>query len=287
MFGLFLIKGLVPPLLFTLFPIPAAPADGSHKATEPFQPPGYEIGSVGCDDCVLGKFILHNIGERELVLRSVRRNCACYKVFHTANRLQPGESITFNFELTFPKGKRLGNAIFYILSNDRQKPLRLFIVKLKQSDDPDFAAAKPNQIILQLLDDDLPETDFLGRLNWKHRVTGIQERSTPGGKQQYVLQFPEGTDIPQVAKAYVEHPSVGLVLFRASDKEHAIGENVEPSARLTPAKIAESEAPKKAAKPLAIHWFYSEGCAFCDEVKSLLREIFRQRGKRVLGSVLF
>lgn len=187
MFGLFLIRGLVLPLLFTLFLSPAAPADGSHKATGPFKPPGYEIGKVGSDDSVLGKFILHNIGHQKLVLRSVRRNCACYKVFHTANRLQPGESTTFNFELTFPKGKRLGNAIFYILSNDREEPLRLFIVKLKQSEDPDFAASKPNQIVLQMLDDDLADEASIEALNGEHGAVSLQELATSDDKKRYAL----------------------------------------------------------------------------------------------------
>jgi len=130
MFGLFLRSGLVLPLLMRVSFGPAAPAGGSHRAAKPFRPPGYEIGSVGSQDYVTGKFILQNTGDQDLILRSVRRNCACYRVFHTANHLQPGESTTLTFELTFPKGKRLRNAIFYILSNDREKPLRLFIVKL-------------------------------------------------------------------------------------------------------------------------------------------------------------
>ena len=131
---------------------------------------------------MLGKFILRNVGRQELVLRSVRRNCACYLISHTDNRLQPGESMTFTFDLTFPKGKRLRNAVFYILSNDREKPLRLFKVKLTQSDDPDFAASEPDQLILQPLDESLAPVDDLEAMNrtccttLKAQLLGFAER---------------------------------------------------------------------------------------------------------------
>ena len=151
-------------------------ANGSSPPSEAFRPASYEIGSVGSEDRVLGKFVLRNPGDGELVLRNIRRNCACYKIAHSVNRLEPGESMTFTFDLTFPKGKRLHNAVFYILSNDREKPLRLFTVKLEQSDDADFAASKADQLILQPLDENLVHLEGLEALNRRYNVVSEGDR---------------------------------------------------------------------------------------------------------------
>jgi hypothetical protein len=144
-------------------------ANGSSPPSEALRPASYEIGSVGSEDRVLGKFVLRNPGDGALVLRNVRRNCACYRIAHSVKRLEPGESMTFTFDLTFPKGKRLHNAVFYILSNDREKPLRLFTVKLEQSDDPDFAASEADQVILQPLDENLADMGALEGINEEDR----------------------------------------------------------------------------------------------------------------------
>jgi hypothetical protein len=258
-------------VFFTAVILPLATSPmASVKITRPFQPPTYEVGPVGSKDRVVGKFMLRNVGRQELVLRSVRRNCACYLISHTDNRLQPGESMTFTFDLTFPKDKRLRNAVFYILSNDREKPLRLFKVKLTQSYDPDFAASEPDQLILQPLDESLATMDDLEAINRQHNVASVRERSPPHGGRQYVLQFREGTDMLRAAKAYAEHPSVGLVLFRASCETSVAEKSDEPPPPTPAHTVSESHAPKKRRGPLTLHWFYSEGCAFCDEVKSLM-----------------
>jgi len=173
MLGLFLMRGLAPLLVSTVFFPATVHSDASHKGDEPFQPSGYDIGNVGSDDCVLGKFTLRNTGDQQLVLRSVRRNCACYRVFQTVNRLRPRESTILTFELTFPKGKRLRNAIFYILSSDREDPLRLFVVKLTQSDDPDFAASRPDEIVLHMLDEVLADEASIKALDREHGAVGL------------------------------------------------------------------------------------------------------------------
>lgn len=71
----------------------------SDHRTGVFRPAAYEIGIVGSEDCVFGKFVLSNTSQQELVLRNVRTNCACYKIAHSVNRLHPGESATVEFDL--------------------------------------------------------------------------------------------------------------------------------------------------------------------------------------------
>jgi hypothetical protein len=178
-----------------------------------------------------------------------------------------------SFELTFPKGKRLRNAIFYILSNEREEPLRLFVVKLTQSDDPDFAASKPNQVGLQMLDESADKTS-LEVINREQGVVGVKEPQMSDGKRQFVLMFPDGTDIAKVARSYLEHPSVGLVLFGARAQPALAKERIEPSAPVPSPPAQRSNAPVKRREPLEVRWFYAEGCAFCDDVKRLPGEIW-------------
>jgi hypothetical protein len=252
------------------------------QGNEGLRPAGYELGSVGSEDCVLGKFVLCNASEQELVLRNVRRNCACYGIAHSVNRLQPGESTTLTFDLTFPEGKRLRNAVFYILSNDREKPLRQFVVKLSQSDDPDFAASKPNRIIFHLLDD-RPDDGVRGEaFSREQGALRVEKLSGSSGQAKYAAEFADGADIARVAKAYAEHPSVGLVLFRAAPEPAVLSESVEPSLPTLAPFHLQTGSREKPPTSLVLHWFYSEGCAFCDDVKRLLQRVPEQYAGRVL-----
>jgi hypothetical protein len=74
-------------------------------------PSEYNLGKVGHEDRVLGVARIVNEGKKTLTIRSVRSNCGCYRVSSSVRSLLPGESAVVEFNLTFPRGKRLRNPI--------------------------------------------------------------------------------------------------------------------------------------------------------------------------------
>ncbi len=236
-----------------------------------FSPLCFEAGSVGYGDRLMARAGIKNIGNATLHIENVRSNCSCYKASLSRKSLQPGESADLLFDLTFPKDKTPRNAFFYVLSDDVKQRLRVFVVKLSVNKDPTFCVARPKELVLQSSDKQKQDAATLEKLNSRFGVVEVQERSVAGDRKQYALRFDDGVDLEAIAKEYVKHPAVGLVFLRASETKASVSdrETAVASQQLPKALIPHSAARRR-VNPLSVYWFYSEGCAFCDDVRNLL-----------------
>jgi len=144
--------------LFLLCPF----AGGEHSAPGIAIVPGeYDLGEVGHGDRILGIATITNPGRQQCTIRSVRSNCACYKVPRTARTLLPGESILVEFDLTFPEGKELYNPVIYFLTDDKEKPMRTLLMKMSLSEEKGLSLAKAGEIVIQVDRPEVVEDGFL------------------------------------------------------------------------------------------------------------------------------
>jgi len=136
-------------VLFTLF---AALAEASDLDIA-IIPAAYDLGQVGHDDRILGAAEIANRGHKPVTIRSVRSNCGCYKVSCPPRDLLPGESATVEFDLTFPRGKELHNPVIYVLTDDKEKPMRTLQMKMSLTEErvPSRVSTPKNNWILDTI----------------------------------------------------------------------------------------------------------------------------------------
>ncbi len=173
-------------------------------------PNGRNLGHVGHADRILGLARITNVGPTPRTIRSVRSNCGCYKVSCAAGTLLPGESAIVNFDLTFPRGKELHDPVIYILTDDKERPMRYIPMKMSLSDEPGFSTAKHGEVILQLDGSRDLENGKLEFLSRETGVTHVEERPHPGTGKRYPLKLTPEVDVEQAAKGYAKSARVCL-----------------------------------------------------------------------------
>ena len=247
-------------------------------------PPTYDLGQVGHDDRILGAAEIANRSHKPVTIRSVRSNCGCYKVSCPPRDLLPGESATVEFDLTFPRGKELHNPVIYVLTDDKEKPMRTLQMKMSLTEEPLASQAEEDELVVELRGEQSAANGSLEALGQRLGIVPVEEHSYEGVKR-VAIRLRSGAEVEEAAKAYARHPNVSLVFLRAGEAAEGPAEIAKPAEPTRGEQLAVSAATvRKRLAPLAVLWFYSEGCAFCEDTKRLLKEVSQKYERNVAVS---